>query len=245
MNTTKIIPAIYTYDKNSSQTNSLNILEYEDAFDQAVAYQEAGADELYILDISVNHDRKRGLLKFLKHLSKNIKLPIIVGGGIHNVRDVQEILATGVAKVTVNSAAVRNPDLIASVMKACGKDKLIIGVDSKRSFGEWKVYLNGAKSRTEIDLYNWVKLCRVKGIGEMVITLVARKSDDFDEYPIDILEDTIKNMDIPINVAIGNISEENLQKILNISTVSGIISGTYFLNRPEKILKLKQNMLNV
>src|SRR5690606_36462033 len=112
----KLIPAIYTYDKNSSQTNSTNILEYEDAFEQALAFQEAGADELYVLDISVNNDRKRGLIKFLKHLSKNITVPIIVGGGIHNVRDAEEILATGVNKVTVNSAAVRNPDLIASVM---------------------------------------------------------------------------------------------------------------------------------
>jgi cyclase len=239
MNPLNIIPAIYTYDHKSSVTNTTSVLEYEAAFEQAMFYKEQGADGLYILDISVNHERKKNLVKFLKHLTTEVNIPIVVGGGIHSVKDVGELLGTGVEKVTVNSAAVKNPELIGNIIKEFGKEKLLIGIDSKKSFGEWKVYLNGAKSRTEIDLNNWIRMCKIKGVQELVITLIPRKNENFDDYPIDILRDAIRGLEIPIHVAIGNLQEQMILDIINIEGVSSIISGTYFLNKPGVIRHVK------
>jgi len=239
MSSIQIIPAIYTYDSKSSQTSSINILEYDQAFNLALSYQNEGADCIYILDVSVNHERKRGLLKFLKHLSQHINLPIIVGGGVHNVKDVEDILAAGASKVTVNSAAVKNPELINAVIKSCGTESLIIGIDTKRSFGEWKVYLNGAKSRTEIDFFKWVKMCKLKGAGELVITLVPRKHDNFDEYPVEILQEATNQLEVPVYVTIGNIRLDALEGITKLDGIKGIISGTYFLNQPGKLREVK------
>jgi cyclase len=239
MNALKIFPAIYTYDHKSSVTNTANVLEYEAAFEQAVFYAEQGADGIYILDISVNHERKKNLMKFLKNLTTQFKIPVVVGGGIHNVKDVRELLSTGVSKVTVNSAAVKNPELVKDIIKEFGKDSLLIGIDSKKSFGEWKVYLNGAKSRTEIDLKNWIKMCKVKGVGELVVTLVPRKHENFDDYPVDVLRDAIQDLALPVHVAIGNLQPQMIKDIVKIDNVISLISGTYFMNQPGKIREVK------
>ncbi|MFN4122693.1 MAG: HisA/HisF-related TIM barrel protein [Flavobacteriales bacterium] len=243
MNPLNIIPAIYTYDHKSSVTNTTSVLEYEAAFEQALFYKEQGADGLYILDISVNHERKKNLIKFLKHLSSEVNIPLVIGGGIHSVKDVGELLNTGVEKVTVNSAAVKNPELIANIIKEFGKEKLLIGIDSKKSFGEWKVYLNGAKSRTEIDLNNWIKMCKIKGVQELVITLIPRKNESFDEYPIDVLREAIDGLGIPVHVAIGNLQVNMIIDIVKIEGVASLISGTYFLNKPGVIRQVK-SLLN-
>ena len=235
----RIIPSIYTSDGQFALTDTSNILSYTEAMEQLLRFEADGADEIILMDVTTSTERRRNLPKFLKDVTKTLKIPIVFGGGIHSIEDVEEMLKLGIQKVYVNSAAVRNPELINKTTKAHGSNSLLVAIDTRLSFGNWKIFLNGGKSRTEIDLLNWVEMCQLRGAGELLVSTVARGYSDHGLIN-GILKEITSISRVPVIASVGVQSKEDFAELFSETGIQGVVSAHFFLNEEENISGVKQ-----
>ena len=171
MLTKRIIPCLDI--KNGRTVKGINFLDLRDAGDPvelAKFYSENGADELVFLDISATEERRKTLAELVLNVAGTINIPFTVGGGISSVKDVEILLNNGADKVSVNSSAVRNPQLINDLASRFGSQCIVVAIDAKQIQGKWKVYLMGGKKPTELDLFEWAKEVEKRGAGEILFT---------------------------------------------------------------------------
>lgn len=171
MLTKRIIPCLDI--KNGRTVKGVNFEGLRDAGDPvelAKKYSEAGADELVFLDISATEERRKTLIPLVKEVAKAINIPFTVGGGISSVEGVELLLKNGADKVSINSSAVKNPDLINELAGKFGSQCIVVAIDAKQIDGEWKVHLVGGKQATAINLYDWAKEAESRGAGEILFT---------------------------------------------------------------------------
>jgi cyclase len=167
----RIIPCLDI--KNGRTVKGVNFVGLRDAgdpVDLARIYSEQGADELVFLDITATHEKRKTLLKLVTDVAKAINIPFTVGGGISAKEDVDLLLHAGADKISINSAAVKNPDTIDELAYHFGSQCVVVAVDAKHTSEGWKVHLRGGRDRTEIDLFDWVKEAQDRGAGEILFT---------------------------------------------------------------------------
>ncbi|EPE9875359.1 imidazole glycerol phosphate synthase subunit HisF [Flavobacterium psychrophilum] len=171
MLTKRIIPCLDI--KNGRTVKGVNFLDLKDAGDPvalAQKYAEEGADELVSLDISATEEDRKTVIDLVRKVSETINIPFTVGGGISSVNDVEILLKNGADKVSINSSAVKNPQLINDLASAFGSQCIVVAIDAKQINGNWKVHLVGGKVATEIDLFDWAKEVENRGAGEILFT---------------------------------------------------------------------------
>ena len=167
----RIIPCLDIKDGRTVKgVNFENLRDAGDPVELAKLYATEGADELVFLDITATHERRKTLAELVARIAANINIPFTVGGGISSVDDVQVLLKNGADKVSVNSAAVRNPQLINDIADKFGSQCLVLAIDAKEVAGQWKVFLNGGRLETELDLFVWAKEAEQRGAGEILFT---------------------------------------------------------------------------
>ncbi len=169
--TKRIIPCLDI--KNGRTVKGVNFLELKDAGDPvalAELYSREGADELVFLDISATEEARKTLKDLVCHIAEKINIPFTVGGGISSVEDVDVLLQNGADKVAINSAAVKNPQLINSLAAKFGSQCIVVAIDAKQINGEWLVHLVGGKEPTTINLFDWAKEAAERGAGEILFT---------------------------------------------------------------------------
>ncbi len=171
MLTKRIIPCL---DIKNGRTvkgvNFVNLIDAGDPVELAAIYSENGADELVFLDISATQEARSTLHDLVRRVAERINIPFTVGGGISSIEDVDRLLHSGADKVSINSAAVRNPDLINELSQKFGNQCIVVAIDAKQVAGSWKVHLVGGKVPTEIDLFDWAKEAEFRGAGELLFT---------------------------------------------------------------------------
>jgi len=231
-----IIPSIYTSDGQTTGTDSRHVRDYTQALELALDYEAQGADEIIFMDVTSIGERRRNLNRFLRDVSKSLKIPFIFGGGVHSTSDVEDLLKAGAQRIYVNSAAVRNPELINKISSAHGEKAILVAVDTRRTFGAWKVYLNGGKARTEIDLLNWVKMIELRGAGEILLSTITKGEADF---VTDIVNEVCATTTIPILVSAGVKSKEDFFNLFNTTPVAGIVSANFFHKNGESVRRVK------
>jgi len=171
MLTKRIIPCLDI--KNGRTVKGVKFLDLKDAGDPvelARKYAETGADELVFLDISATEERRKTLVKLVRNVAKAINIPFTVGGGISSVEDVSILLKNGADKISINSAAVKNPSLINQLAKEFGSQCIVVAIDAKQINGDWIVHLVGGKERTELNLFDWAIEVEQRGAGEILFT---------------------------------------------------------------------------
>jgi cyclase len=167
----RIIPCLDIKDGRTVKgVNFENLRDAGDPVELAKLYADEGADELVFLDITATHERRKTLAALVERIAENINIPFTVGGGIASVDDVSVLLKNGADKVSVNSAAVRNPQLINDIADKFGSQCLVLAIDAKEVNGTWKVYLNGGRLETDINLFAWAKEVEQRGAGEILFT---------------------------------------------------------------------------
>ncbi len=174
MLTKRIIPCLDI--KNGRTVKGINFKGLRDAGDPialAKAYAEQGADELVFLDITASQERRQTLVELVEQIAAHINIPFTVGGGIRTVEDVARLLQAGADKVTINSAAVNNPDLIRGVAERFGRQCLVVAIDAQLEDGEWWVYTQGGQVRTAWQLLDWAKEAERLGAGELLFTSMS------------------------------------------------------------------------
>ena len=171
MLTKRIIPCLDI--KNGRTVKGVNFLDLKDAGDPvelAKKYAETGADELVFLDISATEERRATLVDLVRKVAAAINIPFTVGGGISSVTDVDVLLRNGADKVSINSSAVKNPDLIYEIAAKYGSQCVVVAIDAKQIGGDWIVHLVGGKVPTELNLFDWAKEVEQRGAGEILFT---------------------------------------------------------------------------
>ncbi len=171
MLTKRIIPCLDI--KNGRTVKGINFVDLRDAGDPvelAQRYADEGADELVFLDISATEEDRKTLADLVRRVAEKVNIPFTVGGGISSVKDVSTLLYNGADKVSVNSSAVKNPNLINELVAKFGSQCIVVAIDAKKIDGVWKVHLIGGKVPTEIELFQWAKEVEERGAGEILFT---------------------------------------------------------------------------
>ena len=171
MLTKRIIPCLDIKDGRTVKgINFVNLRDAGDPVELATRYTQEGADELVFLDISATEQKRKTLAALVLRVAKALDIPFTVGGGISSVKDARLLLLNGADKVSINSAAVKRPELINELAAAFGNQCVVVAVDAKQIEGKWIVHLVGGKVPTKIDLFDWVKEVEMRGAGEILFT---------------------------------------------------------------------------
>ena len=171
MLTKRIIPCLDIKDGRTVKgVNFVNLRDAGDPVELARKYAQEGADELAFLDISATEQKRKTLSELVLKVAAAIDIPFTVGGGISAEADVSAVLANGADKVSINSAAVKIPELINRLSKKFGNQCIVVAIDAKQIAGTWKVHLVGGKVPTEINLFDWAKEVEARGAGEILFT---------------------------------------------------------------------------
>ncbi|MFZ9004017.1 MAG: imidazole glycerol phosphate synthase subunit HisF [Robiginitalea sp.] len=171
MLTKRIIPCLDI--KDGRTVKGVNFVDLRDAGDPvelAAAYAEEGADELVFLDISATEENRKTLARLVRRVAERIDIPFTVGGGISSVADVDVLLHNGADKVCVNSAAVRDPELIDRLVRKFGSQCVVVALDARRIEGKWRIHLVGGKEPTQVELFGWAQEAARRGAGELLFT---------------------------------------------------------------------------
>lgn len=171
MLTKRIIPCLDIKDGRTVKgINFVNIRDAGDPVELGAKYAEQGADELVFLDISATNEERKTFASLVKDIARHINIPFTVGGGISSVKDVAPLLEAGADKVSINSAAVRDPGLIDELSKAFGAQCIVLAIDARKNNDQWVVHTHGGKKPTDKELFTWAKEGQDRGAGEILFT---------------------------------------------------------------------------
>lgn len=171
MLTKRIIPCLDVKDGRTVKgVNFVNLRDAGDPIELAKKYADQNADELVFLDISATEQKRKTLIELVRKVAQAIDIPFTVGGGISSVEDVEVLLQNGADKVSINSAAVKRPELINELAAKFGSQCIVVAMDAKQINGEWKIHLVGGKVPTEINLFDWAIEVAKRGAGEILFT---------------------------------------------------------------------------
>ncbi len=202
----RIIPCLDIKDGRVVKGVSfVNLRDAGDPVECAAAYDKQGADELVLLDITATHEGRGTMVEIVENVAKQVFIPFTVGGGIRSVEDFGVLLRAGADKVSVNSAAVRNPALITEAAEEFGSQCVVCAIDAKRREGGWEVYLNGGRVPTGIDALKWAKEAEERGAGEILLTSMDEDGQK-NGYDLELTRAVSENAGIPV-IASGGAGE--------------------------------------
>lgn len=241
MYTKRIIPCL---DVNNNRVvkgiNFVNLKDAGDPVEVAKAYDAAGADELVFLDITASSDARKTVVDMVRRVAENVFIPFTVGGGIRTVDDFKEILREGADKISVNSAAINQPNLIAEAADKFGSQCVVVAIDAKRRpQGGWNIYKNGGRIDTGIDAVEWAMKVNRLGAGEILLT-----SMDCDGtkagYDIELTRTIAENVSIPVIASGGAGTEEHFYEALTEGKADAALAASLFHYKELEINNLKR-----
>lgn len=202
----RIVPCLDVRNKRVVKGKKFeNIVDVDDPLKLAKYYCDQGADELVFYDITASHEERNMSIEFVKDIAKFIDIPFSVGGGINTVDDMRKIIKYGADKISVNSAAVKNPQLINDGMKTFGSQCIVLSVDCKKYDDNWRVYINGGRFDTGLDAIEWIKKGVELGAGEVVLNSIDADGMK-NGYDNELITQVVKSVNVPI-IASGGAGE--------------------------------------
>ena len=235
----RIIPCLDIKDGQTVKgTNFVNLRQAGDPVELGKAYSEQGADELVYLDITASHEGRKTFTELVKRIAANISIPFTVGGGINELQDVDRLLNAGADKVSINSSAIRNPQLIDEIARNFGVQVCVVAIDAKQTGTGWKCFLNGGRIETDKYLYDWAKEAADRGAGEILFT-----SMDHDGvktgYANEALAVLSERLPIPVIASGGAGKMEHFKDAFNQGKADAALAACVFHFGEIKIPELK------
>lgn len=221
--------------------NFVNLVDAGDPVECAAVYDKAGADELVFLDITASSDARSTVVDMVRAVARRVFIPFTVGGGIRTVEDFRTILNAGADKVSVNSAAVKNPELIREAAEKFGSQCVVVAIDAKRrdDGSGWDVYLNGGRVNTGIDALEWAKRAEELGAGEILLT-----SMDCDGtkagYDLELTRAVSENAGIPVIASGGAGTMEHFLDAFRKGKADAVLAASLFHFKEIEICDLKK-----
>lgn len=235
----RIIPCLDIKDGQTVKgINFVNLRQAGDPVELARAYSEQGADELVFLDITASFEERKTFTELVKRIAANINIPFTVGGGIHELNDVDRLLNAGADKISINSSAIRRPELIDEIAKHFGSQVCVLAVDAKQTEEGWWCYLNGGRIKTDQELFSWTKEAQERGAGEVLFT-----SMDHDGvktgYANETLATLAESLSIPIIASGGAGTKEHFRDVFLKGKADAALAASVFHFGEIKIPDLK------
>jgi imidazole glycerol-phosphate synthase subunit HisF len=247
--TKRIIPCLDV--KDGRTVKGVNFVDLRDAGDPvelAWQYSQQGADELVFLDISATNEKRKTLVELVKAVARQISIPFTIGGGINEIADAELLLNSGADKISINTAAVRNPALIDELAAAFGKQFVVVAVDTRAVEGRNLVHLNGGRITTDLETETWIKEAENRGAGEILLT-----SMDYDGtkagFDLGLLKAVNDRISIPLIASGGAGRTEHFTEVFLETGVDAALAATVFhygeILIPELKAELKRNQIEV
>jgi cyclase len=241
MLTKRIIPCLDIRDGRTVKgINFENIRDAGDPVELALLYSQQGADELVFLDITATVEKRKTLVELVKRIASNINIPFTVGGGISTVEDVALLLQYGADKVSVNTAAFKNPALIADLSNRFGSQCVVLAIDTKKEDdGEWYVYLNGGRTKTDTKTIDWARQAVALGAGEILLTSMNNDGTKAG-FAVDITSLLSTALPVPVIASGGAGTMAHFKEIFLEGSADAVLAASIFHYKEIGIPELKQ-----
>jgi cyclase len=236
----RIIPCL---DIRNGQTvkgvNFLDIKEVGDPVEMGKKYSDEGADELVYLDITASHEKRKLFADLVRDIAENLNIPFTVGGGINELSDAERLLNAGADKISINSAAVKNPDLIDQVAKNFGNQFVVTAIDAEFKDNKWTVFINGGRIPTEKELFSWAKEAENRGSGEILFTSMNHDGTK-NGFACEALAKLSEELSIPIIASGGAGKEEHFTEVFTKGKADAALAASIFHFNEIPIPQLKK-----
>ena len=245
--TKRIIPCLDV--KNGRVVKGVKFVDIKDAgnpVEVAKRYNDQGADEITFLDITASSNNRKTILSVVEEVASQVFIPLTVGGGISSIKDIRALLNSGADKITINTAAIKNPQLIADASDAVGNQCIVVAIDAKRKINKfnelsWEIYTHGGRNPTGIDAIQWAIDMEQKGAGELLVTSMD-KDGTKQGFDLELMKAINDKVDIPIIASGGVGNLEDLYDGIEIGKADAVLAasifhfGTYTVNEAKKYL---------
>jgi cyclase len=237
----RIIPCLDVH--NGRVVKGINFINLKDAGDPveiAAHYNKSGADELVFLDISASIEGRTTMLEVVKRTAEETFIPLTVGGGIGSIEDIHDILLSGADKVSLNSSAVKNPQLVKEAANKFGSQCIVVAVDAKaRRVGGWDVYINGGRINTGRDVMEWVSEVEALGAGEILLTSMDRDGTK-SGYDLKLTRKVAGQVNIPVIASGGAGEKEHFYRALTEGKADAVLAASLFHYNLLTVSRLKE-----
>lgn len=237
----RIIPCLDVH--NGRVVKGINFVNLRDAGDPvelAAYYDKEGADELVFLDISASSEGRNTMIEVVRNTAREVFIPFAVGGGIRNLDDIRNILKAGADKISINSAAIKDPGLIEEGARRFGSQCIVVAIDARlKAPGQWEVFINGGRTPTGIDALEWARKVESLGAGEILLTSMD-KDGTKDGYDIPLTRAISEMVNIPVIASGGAGNLEHLYDAVAQGKADAVLCASIFHYREYTVLQAKQ-----
>ena len=224
----RIIPCLDIKDGRTVKgINFVGIRDAGDPIELAKNYVKQGADELVFLDITATIENRSTLIDLVKRIAKEINIPFTVGGGISSVEDVSKLIEAGADKVSINSSAVKRPELITEIAEKFGSQCVVVAIDTKYEDSVWKVFVNGGRKATGLNTVEWAQQVEEKGAGEILLTSMNNDGTKAG-FAIDITNEVSSVVNIPVIASGGAGLKEHFKNVFEKTKATGGLAASIF-----------------
>ncbi|GEP96398.1 imidazole glycerol phosphate synthase subunit HisF [Chitinophaga cymbidii] len=239
MLTKRIIPCLDIKDGRTVKgVNFENIRDAGDPIELGALYAQQGADELVFLDITATNERRKTLSELVTRIARHVNIPFTVGGGISSVEDVNVLLNAGADKVSVNTAAFRSPQLLNDLSREFGSQCIVLAIDTRFEDGDWFVYLNGGRVKTDTRTEDWAKEAVDRGAGEILLT--SMNNDGTKQgFALDITGRLSENLNVPVIASGGAGTMEHFADVFEFAHADAALAASIFHYKEMEIPDLK------
>ncbi|MBS1683640.1 MAG: imidazole glycerol phosphate synthase subunit HisF [Bacteroidetes bacterium] len=240
----RIIPCLDIKDGRTVKgVNFENLLDAGDPVELAALYAGKGADELVFLDITATLEKRKTLYAMVEQVASRINIPFTVGGGISELADVGILLNSGADKISINSAAVRRPQLISEIADKYGNQCVVVAIDARREKDKWIVYLNGGRLHTGLELFAWAAEAERLGAGEILFTSMDHDGTK-EGFAIDALSHMTQTVNIPVIASGGAGTMAHFADVFTQGAADAALAASIFHFREVAIPELKQYLMH-
>ncbi|MBE6308260.1 MAG: imidazole glycerol phosphate synthase subunit HisF [Bacteroidales bacterium] len=238
----RIIPCLDVKEGRTVKgINFVGLQDVGDAVELGRMYAEQGADELVYLDISATHEGRNTFTSLVERIARNINIPFTVGGGISTIDDAARLLDAGADKISINSAAVRNPALIDEIAAKYGSQFVVLAVDAKQIDGVWRITTHGGRRLTEKELFSWAREGQERGAGELLFTSMDHDGTR-NGYPCDTFAALADTLSIPIIASGGAGSVGDIAEVLSVGKADAALAASIFHYGEITVEELKKEL---
>lgn len=224
----RIIPCLDVKDGRTVKgVNFVSLKDAGDPVELAWQYSQQGADELVFLDITATHEKRKATLDLVKAVARQINIPFTIGGGINEIKDADLLLNAGADKISINSAAARNPNLIDELARSFGKQFVVVAVDTRNIAGQHIVHLNGGRIPTERETEDWIKEVECRGAGEILLTSMDHDGTK-NGFDISLLKRINNSINIPLIASGGAGNTQHFIDVFEQSDVDAALAASVF-----------------
>ncbi|MEZ4936043.1 MAG: imidazole glycerol phosphate synthase subunit HisF [Crocinitomicaceae bacterium] len=224
----RIIPCLDIQNGRTVKgVNFVGIRDAGDPIELARKYADQGADELVFLDITATVEKRKTLVDLVEKVAQEINIPFTVGGGINSVEDAGAVIRAGADKVSINSSAVKRPELITEIAERYGSQCVVLAIDTKFNGSNWKVYVKGGREEMPLETNFWAKIGESLGAGEILLTSMNNDGTK-DGFALDITDQVAKNVNIPVIASGGAGSKKHFEDLfLNTEANAGLAASIF------------------